>query len=90
MERKSKNLDLEFNYKKIKAIFVNFFFHPQHGQSSESDLYIPVDEIIWYAGELGFDQDEEAPAEVKHVPGTAGRPLLFPEDHKIRLINTGK
>ena len=43
---------------------------------------VPVDEIVWYAGELGLDQDEQAPTEVKHVPRGAGRTLLFPEQEK--------
>ena len=42
-------------------------------------LCVPVDKIVWYAGELGLDQDEQAPTEVKHVTRGAGRTLLFSE-----------
>ncbi len=40
--------------------------------------FFPVDQIVRDAGELGLDEYEEAPAEVKHVTGGAGRPLLLP------------
>jgi hypothetical protein len=42
-------------------------------------LFFPVDQVVRDAGELGLDEYEEAPAEVKHVTGGAGRSLLLPE-----------